>query len=225
MSRKGSDNFSTVTVVCELDSWIKPFAHLLSDKLKKAKVNSTVVFDYSDVKLGDAAIFFGCTRVCPANILKRNEYNLVVHESALPKGRGFAPLSWSILEGQNELIFSLIEATKDLDSGKIYDQIIVPLKGYELCDELRKIQGTYSIKICFDFIINGGPKKVIDQVGKATYYRRRTPKDSELSINKTIIEQFDLLRTVDNERYPAFFKYKGRKFKIMIEDAGSSNDE
>ena len=35
-------------------------------------------------------------------------------------------------------------------------------------------------------------------------------------INKTIKEQFNLLRIVDNNYYPAFFEYNGYRYKIQI---------
>ena len=59
--------------------------------------------------------------------------------------------------------------------------------------------------------INGKP-----QSGKETFYPKRTLKDSELNIFKSIEEQFNLLRVVDNERYPAHFFYKGKKYLLKI---------
>ena len=49
-----------------------------------------------------------------------------------------------------------------------------------------------------------------------TFYRKRTPSDSCLDINKSINEQFNLLRVVDNERYPAFFKKNNIKYVVKI---------
>jgi methionyl-tRNA formyltransferase len=54
------------------------------------------------------------------------------------------------------------------------------------------------------------------QEGESTFYRRRKPEDSELDINKTINEQFNLLRIVDNKRYPAFFIKNGVKYILNI---------
>ena len=54
------------------------------------------------------------------------------------------------------------------------------------------------------------------QEGVPSYYAKRTPKDSELNINKSIKDQINLLRTVDNDNYPAFFRYKGMKYILEI---------
>ena len=55
------------------------------------------------------------------------------------------------------------------------------------------------------------------QLGKTSFYRKRTKKDSEININKSIRKQFNLLRVTDNKRYPAFFYLKGHKYKLQIE--------
>ena len=55
------------------------------------------------------------------------------------------------------------------------------------------------------------------QLGESTYYKRRKPVDSELDISRPIRDQLNLLRVVDNERYPAFFYAHGQKYKLTIE--------
>ncbi len=55
-----------------------------------------------------------------------------------------------------------------------------------------------------------------DQKGKETYYSKRGVQDSKLDINKTIREQFNLLRIVDNQKFPAFFYYKNYKYILKI---------
>ena len=58
--------------------------------------------------------------------------------------------------------------------------------------------------------------KIIQKEIDEPYFTRRTPKDSEIDVNKSISEQFNLLRIADNERYPCFFKYKGHNYKISL---------
>jgi len=54
------------------------------------------------------------------------------------------------------------------------------------------------------------------QEGDSTYYQRRTISDSQIDPHKTIADQFELLRVVDNERYPAFFRYRDSRYTIKI---------
>ena len=51
---------------------------------------------------------------------------------------------------------------------------------------------------------------------KETFYPKRTKKDSELDIKKSIKQQFNKLRVVDNERYPAFFIMNGQKYILKV---------
>ncbi len=56
----------------------------------------------------------------------------------------------------------------------------------------------------------------VKQIGEPTYYRKRSPSDSELSWDKTLGEQFNLLRVCDPERYPAFFRADGHRYSVTI---------
>jgi len=216
--------FSSVTLVCEENSWLLPYTEVLLKKLWVHDVKAKLVHEYSHIQSGEAAFFLGCTKVCPKELLLRNPYNLVVHESELPKGRGFAPISWTVLGGKNEIVFSLIEANEKVDTGKIYSQSKIRMAGTELCDEIRELQGFKTVELCLDFILNGRIEDARDQAGEATYFRRRTPADSKLDVHKTIAEQFDLLRIVDNQRYPAYFNYRGRAYRLKIEYMDDPDD-
>ena len=46
--------------------------------------------------------------------------NDVVHPSKLPKGKGFSPLAWQILDGLNNIPVTLFEAVEKVDAGEIY---------------------------------------------------------------------------------------------------------
>ena len=127
-------------------------------------------------------------------------------------------MTWQILEGKNKIPIVLFQADLKIDTGKILLRDIIKLRGDELCYEWRKIQGIKTIDLCLQFTKNmktivGVKQKKL----KATYYSRRTQNDSMIDINKSIKEQFNLLRVVDNKNYPAFFKYKNNKYRLKIE--------
>ena len=62
------------------------------------------------------------------------------------------------------------------------------------------------------------PKNPKKQSGSDTFYAKRNPKDSMIDIDKSIKEQFNLLRIVNNEEYPAFFEIDGNKYLLKIEE-------
>ena len=140
----------------------------------------------------------------------------MIHPSKLPEGRGSAALIWKILEGANKIYITLFEANEAIDQGHIYLQEAIEFEGHELSDEIRHKQALKTVELVLRYVDenkNIEPKK---QEGKGSFYRKRKPKDSELDIDKTIRDQFNLLRVVDNKRYPVFFIHNGHKYIIKI---------
>ena len=156
--------------------------------------------------------------------LKKNKHNIVIHASALPKGKGWAPMFWQILEDKECIPFTMFEVNEGVDSGDIYIQEDLKLTGYELNNELREKQANHILDMCLKFINNYTRyKTATKQSGIETFYKKRGAKDSELDISKSIDEQFNLLRIVDNENYPAFFYKDGKKYILKIEEESNEN--
>ena len=175
--------------------------------------------DVKQVRKGDLLFLLSCSQVVSNKILKYNNKTLVIHESYLPEGRGWSPLTWQILEGKNEVPITLLEAVDKVDSGNIFLQEIMHFSGYELVNELRSIQAKFTVELCKKFV-NKYPKILDDgvkQMGKKSSYKRRCRSDSRIYLDKTIRQLFNLLRVVDNDRYPAFFEHGGRKYKLSIQ--------
>jgi len=211
----------SITFVSDKGSWINEYIPILISQLIHQGHEVSWRYDVSEIKRGDIVFYLGCEQLIPPDILSKNKHNLVVHESALPRGRGWSPLTWTILEGRNEIPITLFEAKEAVDSGCIYLQDVMRFKGTELVDELRKKQAEYTIELCLAFIREypATAKKGREQKGRPTYYRRRHPADSRLDPDKTIRQQFNLLRVVDNNRYPAFFEIGGNRYVLKIEKA------
>lgn len=206
-----------ITILTDWDSWILPWAEKLAFSINENGDRAEIIYDIGKVKTGHICFILGCTRILPNKILEKNLKNLIVHESALPSGRGFAPLTWQILEGINIIPLCLIEAVAKTDEGPIVYKDTIEFEGHELCQELRAAQGCKTIDLCQRYI---GSKKIpvaTAQHGESTYYKRRKPEDSELDISRPIRDQLNLLRVVDNERYPAFFHANGQNYKLTIE--------
>ena len=60
------------------------------------------------------------------------------------------------------------------------------------------------------------------QLGELSHYRRLRSVDSQLDPERSLADQFNLLRVVDNLNYPAFFSMSGRTFSIQV--LGENND-
>jgi len=213
------NKFLSISIVSDKDSWINDYISKFIDRIAKNKHFVSWEHNIKKVQHGDICFLLGCGQLMSKKVMNRNKINLVVHESLVPSGKGWSPLTWQILEGKNRIPITLLEVADKVDSGKIYLQDEMVFKGYELVDELRTIQANYTFKLCeifidqFPYILDQG--KV--QKGESSFYKKREQRDSEIYAENTLSESFNLLRTVDNKRYPAFFTMKGKKYKLQIE--------
>ena len=208
-----------ITIFTDKTSWFNEYIPDLVTSVKKRGHNTSVVCSKEELGEGDIVFLLSCFEIIDKEHLKKHKHNIVVHASDLPSGKGWSPMTWQILEGKEQIPLTLFEATEECDAGCIYLQDIIKLDGTELIEEWQRKLARRTIALCERFIEQYDQINGKEQVGTESFYRRRKPSDSELDVNKTILEQFNLLRTVDNEKYPAFFEIKGQRYVLKIEKA------
>lgn len=198
------------------NNWIFEDVKNYNNEINKKKYSTK--YSYNPIVFKDFEIVFiiNYTKIISDKLLNKIKLPVVVHASDLPKGKGFAPLIWQILEGKNHINISMIKAVKQFDSGPIIFKEKLKLNGHELYKELRSKLAKIILKLIKKLLLDYPKIKYNQQNGKSTFYRRRYPKDSRLNINKNIKSQFNLLRTCDNEKWPAYFNYKNKKYIIKI---------
>lgn len=186
----------------------------------RAKHEVELVQSKAVLQGGDILFLVACHEIIGQEIRNLYEASLVVHASDLPLGRGWSPHIWQVLEGKNRIPVTLLEAEDQVDSGAIWLQHQLDLEGHETSDEIVRLLFQVQMELMDFAIANFG--KIIptpqDQ-RKPTYYRRRTPEDSRLDPNRTIAEQFDLIRVCDPGRFPAFFDFRGHRYTLRIAKA------
>ena len=204
-----------IAILTTKNQWFESYADALSEKLG----NIPIFNNHVDIKGNYDVIFvLSYHEIIPQEYLKKNKHNLVVHESALPKGKGWAPLFWQVLEGENKIPFTMIEASSKVDNGDVYMQEMLELTNHELNEELRDKQANMIIQMCVEFVNNYEKYKIpVKQNGDESFYKKRDKKDSALNIDKTIRDQFNLLRVVNNSDYPAYFDLDGKRYILKIE--------
>jgi methionyl-tRNA formyltransferase len=210
-----------VAILTTENQWFIPYAEELAKIIKGSKL----FLNHKDIKESfDIVFILSYHKIIEKEFLKYHKHNIVIHASALPKGKGWAPMFWQILEGKNKIPFSMFEASIGVDDGDIYMQKNLLLTGYELNYELRDKQAKFTMDMCLEFIKDYEIYKIpTKQSGEESFYAKRGAVDSELDILKSIDEQFNLLRIVDNDFYPAFFYKNGEKYILKIEKAEDEN--
>lgn len=178
----------------------------------------TLVYDKSELCGGDVLFLVSCSQIVRDTERKKYKATLVLHASDLPKARGWSPHIWSILDGNNQITVSLLEARDQVDTGPIWLKKKFTLEGHELLPEINAKLFATELLLMTKAVEKFEDIKPTEQVGDpGAYMTKRLPANSQLDPSKTIAEQFDLLRVVDSQRYPAFFDYRGKRYLIKIE--------
>ena len=111
-----------------------------------------------------------------------NDYeSIMLHPTPLPKYRGGSPIQNQIINGEKLGAVSLFRMNEGLDKGDIYQQLPISLNG-TLDDIFRRISDIGFAATCN--IIDGNYTLIPQDHSKSTYFKRRTPKDSEITIEE-----------------------------------------
>lgn len=198
-----------------------PLFKYLEDWAQRANAqhNVDLIQSKNELTNGDILFLVSCSEIISEKDRVGYTNSLVLHASDLPLGRGWSPHVWQIIDGASEITVSLLEAQNKVDTGHIWHKIKVAIPPTALWDEINHILFTAELAL-MDFAIEHFgtiEPQPQDPETTPTYYPKRSPKDSKIDPEKSIKEQFDLIRICDPDRFPAFFELKGVQYEIKLE--------
>lgn len=133
------------------NNWIKKYFKK-NQFISNKKFKFIFIYDEKLIKNFDILFIINYTKIIDQNILKLNKLNLLIHESDLPKGKGFAPVQWQILNNKSKITVKLIEATQKVDSGDIYGETKFTVNKTDLNNDIREQQANATIKLISNFL-------------------------------------------------------------------------
>ena len=201
-----------IQVITSKESWLyNNRKNYLTNFFKKYSKKIKIITEINKIEKNDILVILSFYKIIPAKYLSLSKFNLIAHESDLPRGRGMSPLYTQILNGSTRIVTTILEAAEKVDSGNFYIKKSFYYPKDIFFEEIKERQfnnALYLLKKILIKIIKFGKIKSYKQIGKPSYYKRRVPNDSEININLSIKRQLNLLRIADNNNYPIFFKYK-----------------
>ncbi|MBD1173866.1 methionyl-tRNA formyltransferase [Pelagibacterales bacterium SAG-MED01] len=212
---KKNKKYHVTFLLDKSNNWIEKYLINFNFNLKK-KFFFKIKKNFHLIKNQDLVFVLSYTKILSEKFILKNKLNIVVHSSKLPKDRGFSPVQNQVLRGKSIIDISLIKLVKKVDSGDIFLRDKYKINNTDLNDEIRKKQAIATLKIIKKFLIKFPNINKKKQSGKASFNKRRNFWSNKLDINKSIRSQINLLRIADNDRYPCFFEYKKKIFKIKI---------
>lgn len=212
-----------ISILCSSQSH-PVYAHLQKwREIHRAMHDVELVNSTGALRGGDILFLISCNELVRTETRSKYKKCLVIHASDVPKGRGWSPHIWRIIEGHNVIPVTLLEAEDDVDTGNIWTQKTIELAGHELFDEINEKLFTVELQL-MDFAVKqfGSVQPYPQPDIQPSYYKKRSPEDSRLDPQKTISEQFNILRVADQSRFPAFFDVRGYRYRIVLQKEGKS---
>lgn len=127
----------------------------------------------------DVILWYGWSWKVPDQYLT-NGKSIMLHPSPLPKYRGGSPLQNQIIHGEEVGAVTLFRMSSEVDAGNIVGQESMSLLGSLDIIFGRMVSIGTSLTVKF---LSGDYEERVQNEDEATYYRRRTPKESEITVD------------------------------------------
>lgn len=207
--------------------WYEPYLKTLAEEVKYLGYSVKIarsIQDLNKIQSPQAICFIlASTILIPAKTLSLFEYNIIIHESDLPLGKGWSPLSYQIEEGKDDIVFTAFNASSDIDAGDIIMKKTLHLDGTELLDELKRKQAELTKRIVVEIVLSYPNWELKPQSGPSSYYPKRSNDSNKLNPSHRLDEIFSKLRVADNDNFPAWFEIKGKRYSLKIEELSNES--
>tara|TARA_B100001250_G_C19783678_1_gene783069 strand:- start:277 stop:1320 length:1044 start_codon:yes stop_codon:yes gene_type:complete len=190
------------------------------DKYSLKKVEPTKLFSNADI-----IWVAGWQRLIPENFISFPKIcSIGAHGSldGIRLGRGRSPQNWALLMGAKYFKISVFKISKGIDDGNVIASKKFKLNSNDTIKTSYKKMSACVAQILFKLLkkplIISKSKK---QVGRSEYFPKRTPEDGFIDWNMSVLDVYNLIRSLA-EPYPNAMTYLGKK-KIYIKDSKPTN--
>jgi methionyl-tRNA formyltransferase len=190
-------------IPCYETKWLKDrdYAAILRDEIKP-----------------DIAYVVGCRILIPPDVYEiPSRGTLAVHDSLLPEYRGFAPLNWSILNGEDHTGVTLFHVSEVMDGGDIVCQKSVPIGPDDTAAEVyeRVCQATVDVVLeAHPLLAAGTAPRIPQDYAQGSFTCSRSPAEGEIDWSKSTRAIYDQIRALTRP-YPGAYTFLGTK-KVII---------
>lgn len=167
----------------------------------------------------DLLVVLGWSEILPERLLDIPIIGTVgTHASLLPHNRGSAPINWSLIHGEELTGNTMMWLSKDVDAGKIVDQMRFPITLYDTCKTLYDQVALTNAEMLNKLIENLEkgviPYSELKNENNEVILPRRRPKDGRINWNQSGRKLYDFIRAL-TKPYPGAFSYlNGNKWLI-----------
>ena len=189
-----------------------------------SKINDAKVVEQLKDWQPDIIFIVGLSQLVKDEVLNIPPKGIVgFHPTALPKGRGRAPIAWAVLkEKQVGANFFIMDS--GVDCGDILVQELFPVEENDYAEDIE-IKISKAIEIALDRLLpilkKGIIKAQAQNEDEASYYGRRAPNDGCINWNNAATDIYKLIRA-SSRPHPGAFTFSGDT-KVIIWKAEIEN--
>lgn len=196
---------------------------LYETKWMKDKFYSEIIA--KDLK-PDIAFVVGCRILLPKDIYQIPPLGtLAVHDSLLPNYRGFAPLNWSIINGEDHTGVTVFYLSELMDGGDIVAQKHIPIKSEDSAPLVYEqvCEATVNIILeVYSLLAQGKAPRIYQDYAVGSFTCSRTPADGLIDWYQPTTTIYNQVRALTYP-YPGAFTFLDAK-RLMIWEAKPVND-
>ncbi len=146
---------------------------------------------------------------------------IVFHASLLPKYRGFAPVNWPLINGEEKTGVTMFYAAEEVDAGDIIDQrerLITDEDDASTIDSWLNQTVEEMLEENLKLLAEGRAPRIPQDHTQATYCIWRSPEDGHIDWNQPARTIFNLIRGLASP-YPGAYSMLEDGRKVIIRSA------
>lgn len=142
---------------------------------------------------------------------------LCVHDSYLPEYRGFAPLNWSIINGEDHTGVTLFYLNELMDGGDIVAQTRVPIGPHDTAPLVYERICKATVDIVLEThgqLVEGTAPRARQDYSTGSFTCSRRPTDGMVDWGKSTLDIYNQIRALTYPYPGAFTYFKGERLTI-----------
>ncbi len=166
----------------------------------------------------DLIVVMGWRTILPPEVVNAPRLGCVgVHDSLLPRYRGFAPTNWSIINGETQTGITLWYLNEEVDAGDVIAQQVIPIGRSDTAADVYAKVADASITLMLEHLpaLKAGRVRSEPQDDAlATFACARTPDDGLIDWGASSSQVYNLVRALTRPYPGAFTYHEGRVLRV-----------
>jgi len=166
----------------------------------------------------DLALAVGCRVIIPRTIYAAPRFGTIaLHDSLLPEYKGFAPLNWSIINGEKHTGVTLFFLNEIMDGGDIVASKEVKIEADETAPQVYEKVCKATIDLLVEqvpLVASGKCKRYPQDCEEGSFTCSRSPEDGLIQWDQPTERIYNLIRALAYP-YPGAFTYYNQERLII----------